>query len=155
MVPPARAVPVYITGTGLGGTYSGYPEPEPEVLEGVALKLAAAWYLSATPAQIEAVTEGRPQIPAEVDRVLLHDATDVLGIVDLSTETRFALRRAFWRAYDTRLDTHLTPGCGARTALRRPRGRSGVGRPVIPARPARRHRRHRRWRCSVGSASGR
>ena len=45
VVPPVRAVPVYTTGTGLGGIYSGYPEPEPEVLEEVASKLAAAWYL--------------------------------------------------------------------------------------------------------------
>ena len=77
VVPPVRAVRVHPTGTGLGGTYGGYPEPEAEVLEGVALKLAAAaWYLSATPAQVEAVTGSRPQIPPEVDRVLRCDATD-------------------------------------------------------------------------------
>lgn len=96
------SVPVYSSRSGaVGTTVNDYPvEPEPEEITAIATKFVAAWRLSATPQQAASIEVSRPQIPPEVDRVLLLDASSGLGIADLSTDSRYALRDAFWTAYD-------------------------------------------------------
>jgi uncharacterized LabA/DUF88 family protein len=45
---------------------------------------------------------GRPSIPRDIDRALLLDLSDGLGVYDLNDRMRFRLRDRFWHNYDDR-----------------------------------------------------
>lgn len=75
-------------------------EPDLEQVTEIADRLATAWYMAASPHQVEALLADRPNIPSDVDRVLLQDASTNLAIYDLPQQTRFALRRQFWEALE-------------------------------------------------------
>lgn len=50
---------------------------------------------------------GRPSVPGDLDRALLVDASEALGVYTLDDRIRVQLRADFWDAFDGR-DTFAT-----------------------------------------------
>lgn len=58
-------------------------------------------FLGSAPAEaIAALAQNRPAIPRDIDRALLIDLSDSLGVYDLSDPVRFLLRERFWANFD-------------------------------------------------------
>ena len=95
---------VYSSTTGgtasISPRYEGVPEESLELMDVVAKRVADTYFLTTTPAQREALVAGRPSIPRDVDRSLLQDASDSLGVYDISDPLRFRLRDKFWEAVE-------------------------------------------------------
>jgi uncharacterized LabA/DUF88 family protein len=102
---PVRSVPAYVTTSGAGGYFPGSANSAADaeaavedaisfVVERVVLNLLR----SASAESRDELLKGRPVIPPEVDRTLLTDLSNKLGIYDLPQEARFALRDTFWSA---------------------------------------------------------
>jgi hypothetical protein len=94
--------PAYVTSTGSGGHYpGGFDDAHvAEAIQFVVDSVVANWWRSATPSTREDLLESRPSIPAEVDRTLLTDLSNKLGVYDLPQSTRHALRDAFWETVE-------------------------------------------------------
>lgn len=99
VVPPPRRTTPEPEGRAAGAAVDDRDVTD-AVMRHVAENLVGVWMATASDADIDGLLESRPQIPAEVDRVLLSDAVTELGIYDLSEEVRHDLRSAFWRALD-------------------------------------------------------
>lgn len=100
---PTQSRAVYSTQTGVGGSGQEpvyIADSTAEEITEIAQRLVAAWYSSATPGQVEALVGQKPQIPPDMDRVLILDAARRLQLPDLPAEFRYALRDAFWAAID-------------------------------------------------------
>lgn len=88
--------------TGMTGGQSqvlpGYHTPEEydDEIDGVVRKVLESFRESTTPQDLNAIALGRPSIPRDIDRALLMDLCDALGIYDLSDPVRFRLRDHFW-----------------------------------------------------------
>jgi NYN domain len=100
---PPRSVPAYATSTGGGGHWPGAVVDEgvmDDAIRFVVDNLAQSLWRTAGPGLREELERGRPNIPAEIDRTLLNDLSNKLGIYDLPQPARFALRDAFWECVD-------------------------------------------------------
>ena len=97
-----RSVPTYVTSTGSGGFFPGGAEDGrvAEAITFVVDSVVANWWRSATPNTREDLLESRPSIPTEVDRTLLTDLSNKLGVYDLPQYLRHALRDAFWETVE-------------------------------------------------------
>jgi uncharacterized LabA/DUF88 family protein len=96
---PPASVLAYTATTGTSSqTAAGYGDADEHDNEiaAVAKKVVESFLKSATAADLRALQAGRPSIPREVDRALLQDLSDALGIYDLSDPVRFRLRKRFW-----------------------------------------------------------
>ncbi|MFT4259889.1 NYN domain-containing protein [Microbacterium sp.] len=94
------STPAYSSGTG-GTPYIApeYAVASEELTAKVDAVVADAWgsfVAASTPAQIAAVRAARPSIPRELDRALLADLSDKLGVYTLTDPERYALRDRFW-----------------------------------------------------------
>ncbi len=90
----------YATSTG-GGSY--FPGDDPKITEAIQFVVDSVvlnWWRSATPIIREELLDSRPSIPTEVDRTLLTDLSNKLGVYDLPQYTRHALRDAFWETVE-------------------------------------------------------
>jgi hypothetical protein len=67
-----------------------------DLVDVVAKQLVASWCATSTPTQLSTLREGRPAIPAELDRALLVDLASRSQGVHLSDEVRQHLRDRFW-----------------------------------------------------------
>jgi hypothetical protein len=97
-MPSPASVSVYTTTTGVES--DGCVLYDPVVLGEIADKLVSAWVQSGEASAIEAAVSNRPQIPPELDRVLLYDVVATTGALDLPFETKVIVRKAFWDAFD-------------------------------------------------------
>jgi len=100
---PPRSVPTYATSTGSGGSWAGAPVDEGEMDDAIRFvvdQVLQNLWRTAGPGLREELDRGRPNIPAEIDRTLLNDLSNKLGIYDLPQPARFALRDAFWDAVE-------------------------------------------------------
>ena len=101
-VAPA-AVPAYSGATGqpshIVGGYAG-PDDVAEHVSAVVTNLLTSLRKSADEEDLEALLRGRPSIPREIDKALLLDLSDALGVYDLNDTVRFELRDRFWELYD-------------------------------------------------------
>jgi uncharacterized LabA/DUF88 family protein len=98
---PPRSVPAYATSTGGGGSWLAAPVDEREMEEAVRFvveKVVQNLWRTAGSGLTDELDRGRPNIPAEIDRTLLNDLSNKLGVYDLPQPARFALRDAFWDA---------------------------------------------------------
>ncbi len=79
-----------------------YAEPEDveERIDAVVRSLLTSLRTSAVPDDLESLLHGRPSIPREIDKALLLDLSDALGLYDLNDTVRYALRSRFWEIYD-------------------------------------------------------
>jgi len=100
---PREVVYTSITGgtASISPRYEGIPEESLELMDVVAKRVADTYFLTATPAQREALLADRPSIPRDVDRSLLQDASESLGTYDIADALRFRLRDKFWDAVGT------------------------------------------------------
>ncbi len=77
------------------------PEPDhDEEIAAVVSKVIASFRKSATADDVAALRRDKPFIPGDIDRALLLDLCDSLGIYDLSDPVRYRLREQFWKALD-------------------------------------------------------
>ncbi|MEN8672706.1 NYN domain-containing protein [Nocardioides sp.] len=101
-VAPA-AVLAYSGATGqpshIVGGYAG-PDDVAEHVSAVVTNLLTSLRKSAAEEDLEALLRGRPSIPREIDKALLLDLSDALGVYDLNDTVRFELRHRFWELYD-------------------------------------------------------
>lgn len=99
----APAVVAY-SGSTEGGSYvtPGYDSPDEyeAEIDAVITKVIASFRQSASPLDVTNLTAGRPSIPREIDKALLVDLCEALGIYDLSDPVRFRLRDRFWEKLD-------------------------------------------------------
>jgi uncharacterized LabA/DUF88 family protein len=99
-LPPIRPVPTYVTTTGSTGYFPGTVTESvvDEAISFVVEKVVLNLLRGASAQSRDELLKGRPVIPPEVDRTLLTDLSNKLGIYDLPQDARFALRDAFWSA---------------------------------------------------------
>lgn len=69
-------------------------------IDSVATNVLRSLRESATPQDLAALRTGRPSIPNEIDRALLLDLSNTLGVWDLSDVVRYQLRDRFWALFD-------------------------------------------------------
>ena len=67
-----------------------------EHVDSVVNKVLTTFRRSASAEELAALTAGKPSIPRDVDKALLTDLSDRLGVVDLDEAARHKLRAQFW-----------------------------------------------------------
>lgn len=107
---PAVEPPVNVTPADLaarGNPQAPGREPEQDLThsfltaEAVAESLARNWYGTTSLAEVHAVLEERPVLPAEIDATLLRDCAAHIGEADTERQpVRRHLRQAFWDTID-------------------------------------------------------
>ncbi len=101
--PAPAAVLAYSGVTGGPSHVDGHyatPEDMQQQIDSVVLNVLTSLRKSAGEDGLEALLHGRPSIPREVDKALLLDLSDALGLYDLNDVVRFELRSRFWEIYD-------------------------------------------------------
>ncbi|SDC55950.1 NYN domain-containing protein [Rhodococcus tukisamuensis] len=86
---PAHGLPGYIDDTEQG-----------QLIDEVVQRVLNSFHESATHDDRLGLQRARPSVPRDIDRALLHDASDVMQRYDLDEDTRFRLRARFWEKYD-------------------------------------------------------
>jgi hypothetical protein len=76
------------------------PNEFDEHITAVATKVFSTIRESATTADLSALSLAKPSIPRDIDRALLTDLSEVLGVYDLSDALRYRLRDAFWEVVE-------------------------------------------------------
>lgn len=101
---PGPAPILAYSGSSGGRSYvsPGYESPETydAQIDAVVAKVLASFRQSASVRDLGDLASGRPSIPRDIDRALLLDLCDSLGIYDLSDPVRFRLRDRFWELFD-------------------------------------------------------
>ena len=104
--PPAASkpipVPVYSSTTGQSPTGAGpfqFPDLDDKIAR-VCRQVLNSWKASATADERAGLVSGKPSIPRDIDRALLHDMSDALGVYDLDDDIRHQLRARFWEHVD-------------------------------------------------------
>lgn len=98
------SVPVYATRTGdLDPLPAGTLVLDHELLEEVARSVVTVWAATATPEDLAALLAGCPNVPSQIDRILLTDLVTRSGVYDIPTWARFDLRDFFWSAAENAL----------------------------------------------------
>lgn len=101
--PAPAAVLAYSGVTGGPSHVDGHyatPDDMQQQIDSVVLNVLTSLRKSAGEDGLEALLHGRPSIPREVDKALLLDLSDALGLYDLNDAARFELRSRFWEIYD-------------------------------------------------------
>ena len=103
--PAAKAVSVlaWSTSSGRSGVagHEQHDEVDEEALAEVCRGVYSAWLATAGPVAQRELTAHRPHIPGDIDRALLMDTSDRLGIYELGERTRTALRQSFWKVVES------------------------------------------------------
>lgn len=71
-----------------------------EQIDGIVSRVLTAFRRSASPADVLDLRRGKPSIPRDIDRALLLDTSDALGMYDVSEHIRYRLRERFWQQLD-------------------------------------------------------
>jgi len=75
-------------------------EVDEKVIAEVVGRVLTSFRKSASPEDLADLQRARPSIPRDIDKALLVDASDVIGIYDLSEPVRYRLRSRFWEIWD-------------------------------------------------------
>jgi uncharacterized LabA/DUF88 family protein len=96
------SVAVYSSSTdGQSFVVAGYQEePDDQQIDQVIANVVEAFRKSASAEAKQALDLGRPSIPPDIDKALLLDLSDAVGIYELSDPVRVRLRSRFWQIYD-------------------------------------------------------
>ena len=106
-VPPA-AVLAYQSTTGRpsGGWFESVdPEEEERLVDEVCASVLESWARGASDSARDNLLRGEPTIPSEIDRALLVDLSNRLGIYALDEPTRHILRSRFWVVAAAKLES--------------------------------------------------
>jgi uncharacterized LabA/DUF88 family protein len=102
--PQVGPVVAYSSSTSSGGAEVavGYEPPESYDVEidAVVTRVLKTFLLSATPQDLADLARSRPSIPRDIDRALLTDLSESLGVYDLPDPVRFRLRDRFWETHE-------------------------------------------------------
>ncbi|MBE9376420.1 NYN domain-containing protein [Saccharopolyspora sp. HNM0983] len=101
--PVDRTALVCSSSSGSGTTLGSDPGIDPEhdaSIDRVVRRVLDTWLSGSTADRRAELAASRPSIPRDVDKALLLDLSDVLGIYDLSDAVRYELRARFWTAVD-------------------------------------------------------
>ncbi len=102
--PPPKPAPVPVYSSTTGQTPTGIAAFQyaalDETIAKVCTQVLNSWKASATADERLALTAGKPSIPRDIDRALLHDMSDALGVYDLDDDIRHQLRAKFWEHVD-------------------------------------------------------
>lgn len=81
---------------------SGYLDPEETDahIDSVVTNVLKTFRASGTPEDLERLGAQRQEIPREIDRALLVDLSNAIGVSDLNDKLRVRLRSRFWEIYD-------------------------------------------------------
>ncbi|ANN16023.1 hypothetical protein SD37_10480 [Amycolatopsis orientalis] len=94
---------VYTSTTGsepvVASQYRAVSDHDP-VIDRVVGNVLNTWLDAAPASRRTELSRSRPSIPSEVDRALLTDLSDDIGVYDLSPEIRYRLRERFWHKVD-------------------------------------------------------
>jgi uncharacterized LabA/DUF88 family protein len=109
--PPLAPVPTsalaYRSATGSGRAYMVPEHTGPEDIDAeigaVVERVLESFSKSATAEDLIALARSKPSIPRDIDRALLLDLCDELGVYDLSDPVRFQLRDCFWQEVAARV----------------------------------------------------
>ena len=95
----AHLRPTYSTGpdTKPSGTWAHQWE---STMEQVVGRVLNSLVKSTTAENWEIIRMGRPSIPQDIDKALLLDATEAMGVYTLSDAERHEVRSTFWREFD-------------------------------------------------------
>ncbi len=104
VIPPTRAptgpapvaVPVYSSTTGVESAPPSVIDHELIVV--VAQSVFDVWSTTASAEEVAALRAGKPNVPPQIDRILLVDLVNRSGVSDIPTYARNGLRDAFWQA---------------------------------------------------------
>ncbi|WP_110205005.1 NYN domain-containing protein [Nocardioides daejeonensis] len=101
-VPVAGASLAYTGSTGQGSrVLPGYDlEVDEPMIDRVVDRVVVSLRHSVSREELTELDRNRPSIPREIDRALLVDLSDELGLYDLNDATRYRLRSRFWERYD-------------------------------------------------------
>lgn len=106
-VEPAAAPATLVFSSSTGGSSFSDPayvhsDEMDENIDHVVDRLLHTWLEGDPGLQHAACAENRPEIPRDVDRALLLDLSEAVGVYDLSDPVRHHLRARFWVALDRR-----------------------------------------------------
>lgn len=88
---------VYTSATGAGATDHHRFSADAGVIDDVVRGVLDTWQKTVTEGQRRAVITEQPIIPRELDKALLVDLSDRIGVYDIDERTRFELRQRFWQ----------------------------------------------------------
>jgi len=71
-----------------------------QVIDSVVGRVLNSLTKTTTPDNWNVIGLGRPSIPQDIDKALLLDATEAMGVYTLSDAERHEVRAAFWREFD-------------------------------------------------------
>ena len=98
---PARPMrPTYSVGPDKPKSSGTWAHQWEDSMEQVVQRVLQSLVKSTTAKNWEIIKLGRPSIPQEIDKALLLDATEAMGVYTLSDAERHEVRAAFWREFD-------------------------------------------------------
>jgi uncharacterized LabA/DUF88 family protein len=89
-----------VSGASLDSEPLGPAAEFAEQVDSVVHSVLTTFRRSASAGELAALTAGKPSIPRDVDKALLTDLSDRLGVIDLDEAARRELRAQFWVACD-------------------------------------------------------
>jgi hypothetical protein len=92
--------PVYSTGPEKALPPGTWAHQWEDSMEQVVRRVLGSLVKSTTIKNWDIIALGRPSIPQEIDKALLLDATEAMGVYTLSDAERHEVRAAFWREFD-------------------------------------------------------
>jgi uncharacterized LabA/DUF88 family protein len=99
--PVARPMrPTYTTGPVVHPQKGTWGHQWEEVIDSVVGRVLNSLTKSTTVDTWNVIGLGRPSIPQDIDKALLLDATEAMGVYTLSDAERHEVRAAFWREFD-------------------------------------------------------
>lgn len=96
--PVQSPTPVYTSTTGDDSSTSDIAVIDQDLIEQVAQSVFDVWATTANAEQLAALLADRPNVPQQIDRILLADMVTRSGVYDIPPYARFGLRDAFWAA---------------------------------------------------------
>ena len=89
--------PTYTSTTGADSSVGDITVIE-DLIKVVARSVFDVWATTASPEELAVLLAGKPNVPPQIDRILLADMVTRSGVYDIPTHARFGLRDAFWAA---------------------------------------------------------
>lgn len=98
---PPRSIIAYSTSSTAPSNYGAADRTDHEAtIKDVATRVLAAFRASATTEDLAGLFQAQPSVPRDIDRALLMDLSDALGVYDVPEPIRYRARQVFWEIVD-------------------------------------------------------
>ncbi|WP_436536086.1 NYN domain-containing protein [Actinoplanes sp. HUAS TT8] len=91
-----RPASTFVSGADLDSAPQSPAADFDEQVDSVVNRVLTTFRRSASAGELAALTAGKPSIPRDIDKALLTDLSDRLGVIDLDEAARHKLRAQFW-----------------------------------------------------------